>query len=175
MRNLLSLLLLTILTSCQRAPDSYPPPIQRKPLDDGTGPAVGVIVNMNDTDATTHFVRDISPGLEGGRWRWTYERPELNIYIASTTGLKLLWEFSIASVTFEKTGPITVSFFINNKLLAKMACQKSGDFKFERPVPPEYLRANSRNLVSAQADKLWVSPTDGVKLGFTLTRVGFLP
>jgi len=132
-----------------------------------------MLVAMGDANAEAYFVRDISPALEGGRWRWTKERPELKLYLTSTKGLKLLWEFSIVQVTFERTGPVVVSFFINGQPAGRMSCPTPGDYSFSQPVRPDLLKADAHNIISAQADKLWVSATDGAKLGFTLTRAGF--
>jgi hypothetical protein len=163
-----------LLAGCVRAPESYPPPIQRKSLPDLEESAPGMLANMSDANAGAHFVRDISPGLEGGRWRWTNQRPELKFFIESINGLKLVWDFSIAEVTFKETGPVTVSFYVNGKAVGQVPCPKAGDYKFEQPVRPDLLRANEYNTIAAEADKLWVSHTDGVKLGFTMTRAGFL-
>jgi hypothetical protein len=163
-----------LLAGCVRAPESYPPPIQRQPLPDLEESASGMLVNMSDPNAGAYFVRDISPGLEGGRWRWTNQRPELKFFLESTKGLKLVWDFSVAEVTFKETGPVTVSFYVNGRPVGRLPCPKPGDYKFEQPVRQELLRANEYNTIAAQADKLWVSQTDGVKLGFTMTRAGFL-
>lgn len=166
--------LLLLAAGCARAPDSYPPPMQRKPLPDLEETPSGMLVAMNDPNAALYLVRDISPGLEGGRWRWTNQRPELKLYLTSTENLKLVWEFAIVETTFRTTGPVTVSFFVNGRPAGALSCPRPGDYRFEQPVPPDLLRPNAYNSIAAQADKLWVSPEDGVKLGFTLTRAGFL-
>jgi hypothetical protein len=163
-----------LLAGCVRAPESYPPPIQRKPLPDAEGSAPGLLINMSDANAGAYFVRDIGAGLEGGRWRWTNQRPELKFFLQSINGLKLVWDFSVAEATFKETGPVTVSFYVNGQPVGRVPCPKPGDYKFEQPVRTALLRANQYNTIAAEADKLWVSPTDGVKLGFTMTRAGFL-
>ncbi len=167
-------LCLLFLAGCARAPESYPPPMQRKSLPDLEDTPSSLMVNMTDLNAEAFFVRDISPGLEGGGWRWTNQRPELKIYLPSTKGLKLVWAFSIVPVTFAQTGPVTVSFFVNGQLAGRLPCPKPGEYKFEQPVRQELLRPNDYNTIAAEADKLWVSKTDGAKLGFTLTRAGFM-
>lgn len=168
------IVLLVMLAGCARVPESYPPPMQRKPLPGLEEGPSGMVVSMSDANAEAYFVRDISPALEGGRWRWTNARPELKLYLPDTKSLKLVWEFSIVPVTFEQTGPVTVSFFVNQKLVGRVACPAPGEYKFEQPVLADLLKLNDFNRIAAQADKLWVSPTDGAKLGFTMTRAGFL-
>ncbi|MBI4875233.1 MAG: hypothetical protein HY822_11430 [Acidobacteria bacterium] len=148
--------------------------MQRNALPEAEQAAIGFLVSMNDPNAESSFVRDISPALEGGQWRWTYVRPELKMHLKSVRGLKLVWEIGLAVATFERTGPVTISFFVNGQPAGKLPCPKPGDYRFEQPVRPSLLRANGENFIAAQADKLWVSPTDGVKLGFTLTRAGFI-
>jgi len=164
----------SLATGCARAPDSYPPPIQRKALPDTEAMPSGLLTEMNDIDAESYFVHDISMGLEGGRWRWTNQRPELKFYLTSTKGLKLVWDFSIVEATFRTTGPVTVSFFVNGQAVGRVSCPKPGDYKFEQPVRRELLKPNDFNFIAAQADKIWVSETDGAKLGFTMTRAGFV-
>jgi hypothetical protein len=165
---------LMVAGGCARAPDSYPPPMQRKTLADLEATPSGMLVSMSDPNAAVYFVRDIGPGLEGGRWRWTNQRPELKLYLTSTEGLRLVWEFSLVETTFRKTGPVTVSFFVNGRPAGQLPCPRPGDYTFEQPVKPDLLRLNAYNIIAAEADKLWVSPEDGVKLGFTLTRAGFM-
>jgi hypothetical protein len=36
------------------------------------------------------------------------------------------------------------------------------------------LRADAENTVGAQIDKVWVSKTDGVKLGLILSQIGIV-
>jgi hypothetical protein len=165
---------LLLAAGCARAPDSYPPPMQRKALPDLEATPAGMMVSMSDLNAAVYIVGDISPGLEGGRWRWTNQRPELKLYLTSIEDLKLVWEFSIVETTFRTTGPVQVAFFVNGHPVGQLPCPRPGDYTFDQPVRPALLRLNGYNTIAAEADKLWVSPQDGVKLGFTLARAGFM-
>ena len=82
-------------------------------------------------------------------------------------------DFSIVENTFRKTGPVTLSFFVNGKLLDKARYDKPGQFRFEKPVDPSMLQAESINLVAIEPDRLWVSKADGTTLGFILIAAGF--
>ena len=163
-----------LLASCGApAPESYAPPLQRR-LPPGPEPRpVGSFVSMSDPDADAHILRDISRVAEGA-WRWTYQRPELRFWVDSTAHQKLAADFTIAAGTFKTTGPVTVSFFVNGKLLGKQRCPKPGHYRFEKAVPAGWLRTDDFTVVAAEADKLWVSPADGARLGFILTRIGFV-
>ena len=164
--------MLLALASCATAPDGYPPPFQRGPLLSDPHP-LGPFVAMNDPEAETYFVRDISPVAEGTGWRWTHARPELRFWLDSTRKQKLTVDFSIIEATFKQTGPVTISFAVNGKLLGQAHCRKPGDYHFEKEVPASWLSTSAFTDVTAQADKVYVSPGDQAQLGFILYRIGF--
>jgi len=63
------------LAGCANIPDSYAPPMQRKPLT-GTEPSeFGHFVNLSDPNADAYIVHDSSPAVESSTWRWTRKRP----------------------------------------------------------------------------------------------------
>lgn len=160
------------LVACNRDP-WYAPPPQRRPILADDRPRERTI-GMGDPWADMHIVRDIAETVEGGAWRWTYERPELRFWLETTANLKLAVEFACSGLTLPKTGPVTISFFVNGHLLGAAKCARPGNYRFEKPVPPAWLSTTTPEIVSAQADKLWDAPGDGRKLGFILIRAGFV-
>lgn len=170
----LPLPLLLTTCACERLPEWYPPPAQRPPITDTfVRNRDAMLVNMNDGDAPEHFVRDIEPKLEGGRWRWTQKRPTIKILLSQTQGLKLVCEFTIWEGTMAQTGPVTISFFVGDKLLQSIHYDTPGYKHFAKPVPPEWLQTSTDTVVSAEIDKLYKDPADGGTLGFILTSLGF--
>jgi len=170
---LYTLLSLSLLSGCVNIPDSYAPPIQRKPLT-GTEPsAVGHFVTMSDPNADAYIVKDVSPAAEAGSWRWTGKRPELRFFLETTEHLIFKADFSIAETTLRETGPVTVSVLINGHVLDTVKYVNAGEKHFDKPVPPDFLRLKSVNYAALEIDKFWVSKTDGAVLGFILTRAGF--
>ncbi|MBI3473821.1 MAG: hypothetical protein HY013_20895 [Candidatus Solibacter usitatus] len=165
--------LLLILTGCANIPDSYAPPVQRKPLSPAEPRPFGHFVNMNDPNAEAYFIKDIATVAEGP-WRWTGKRPELKFFLETVESLKFSLDYTIAEATFKSTGPVTISVFLNGKLLEKLRHATHGEQHFEKPAPPPLLRRNEVNQVALEVDKVWVSPTDGAQLGFILTRAGFV-
>ncbi len=163
-----------LLAGCARIPDSYAPPMQRKPLTDPSQESTGQFIQMNAPDAPVHIVRDISPAVEGNGWRWVYQRPELKFTLTSTEGLRFLMDYTVPEVTFKDTGPIQIAITINGHLLDTIHATKSGDQRFEKPVPSEWLQIGTENHVVAEVDKFWLPPNGDVKLGFVLTRAGFI-
>jgi len=161
------------LTACNRQPEWYRVPEQRKPMALPAAPAISPVVNMNDPDAPDHFVKDISSGVEAATWRWTGKRPTVKILLTKTTGLKYVIDFAIAGVTLKQTGPVTVSFFVADRLLDKARYETEGNKHFEKPVDSDWLQTATETEVSAEVDREFVSPEDGTKLGLILTRIGF--
>jgi hypothetical protein len=160
-----------LLSSCQQMPEPYAPPVQRQPFENFRPYRIQRVVRMNAPDAPAHFVQDISPASEG-MWRWTQQKPTVKIKVRTTENLKYTIDFSLAEATMKDTGPVTLSFSVNGHVLSQVRYEKSGDYHYENPVPPEWLTVDQDVLVAAEIDKMWVSKSDGVKLGFILTRIG---
>ena len=167
------LLSLSLLSGCANIPDSYAPPVQRKPLG-GTEPnPIGHFVNMGDLNATAYIVKDVADGAEAGSWRWARKRPELRFFLDNVEHLGFEVDFSIAETLLRETGPVTISIFINGHPLDTLKYADAGEKHFEKPVPAKFLRAKSMNFAAMEIDKVWVSKSDGAVLGFILTRAGF--
>ena len=91
-----TLLSLSFLSGCANIPDSYAPPMQRKPLTGTEASPVGHFVTMSDPNSDAYIVKDVSPAAEAGTWRWTGKRPELRFYLETTEHLNFKADFSIA-------------------------------------------------------------------------------
>jgi hypothetical protein len=128
---------------------------------------------MADADAETHFVRDIPGSLESNTWRWTGKRPTIRLFPSSNRGLTYVIDFAITGTTLKQTGPVTLSFFVNNRLLDRERYAAPGRQRVEKPVPAEWLEPNANVLLAAEIDKLWIPPQVGAKpLGFILVALG---
>jgi len=88
--------------------------------------------------------------------------------------VKLVVDFAVAKETFDATGPVTISFFVNDRLLEAVRYDQPGDKHYEKLVPAGWLRPDAMTTVAAEIDKLYRAPQDGAELGFILTRVGFI-
>lgn len=170
---LLLALLLLFTSACQRQP-YYPPPEQRQPPGEETAAIrASTMINMNDEDAPEHLVQDISPTVEGGSWRWVKKRPTVKVLLVKTRGLKLSADFTLWEGAMRQTGPVTMSYFIDNKLLDKVRYDTAGYKHFEKPVDFEWLQTAADTTVAMEIDKLYVDPADHTQLGFILTKLGF--
>lgn len=161
------------LAGCSREPDWYAPPIQRQPLAVSEPAFVGSYVYMGNPNADAYIVHDVAAASEGGTWRWTYRRPELQFYLATAGHLRFVMEFAIPDSTFAETGPVTLAVSINGRLLDRFRYEKPGSYTLDKPVPAGYLKPDAINRVTIEPDKIWTSREDGATLGFILTSAGF--
>lgn len=159
------------LSGCQNMPEPYAPPEQRQTFENFRPYRVSQIINMGDVDAEKHFVKDITP-TGNGSWNWTGKRPTVSVVMRSVDNLRYTIDFTIAGATFEKTGPVTVSFYVNDHLLDAVHYTAPGNQHFEKTIPDGWVELGKPTTVAAEVDKLWVSPDDGMMLGLILTRIG---
>ena len=169
-RAALTVTIMLSLCGCQSVP-GYPPPEQR-PSFAGFEAHSARVVNMDDSDAKVHFVRDIYDS--GTSWRWTGQRPALKLKIRSLAGLKYTIDFTVAEVTFKDTGPVTIAFTVNDHVLDRVRYTAQGHQHFEKRIPAEWLALDQYAILGAEIDKMWVSKIDGARLGFILSRIGLV-
>jgi hypothetical protein len=159
------------LGACRNVPDAYAPPEQRALIAETRPYRVTRVMNMDEPDVPSRFVRDISPSL-AGTWRWTGRRPAIDIFMRTNEGIHYVIDFALPQVTFKTTGPVTLSFTVNDHVLERVRYVTSGDKHFEKEVPPEWIHLDRESTVGAEIDKVFASPGDGAKLGFVLVRMG---
>ncbi|MEP6539816.1 MAG: hypothetical protein ABJF23_31085 [Bryobacteraceae bacterium] len=163
------------MAGCVGIQDAYAPPEQRKPLSVEDPSPLKAFIHMNDPSAPSHFIRDIGQELQGATWRWTQQRPTMMFLLKSTKEQKFSSDFTIADLTFQQTGPVTISILINDHLLDKTTYTKSGYQHIEKEVPEAWLHSKAENIVVMEIDKLWMAPADKATFGFILTSAGFIP
>jgi hypothetical protein len=157
--------------ACRNMPGPFAPPVQRQPLADFRPYRMSAIVNMSDDDAKTHFVQDIT-AIQTASWRWTGKRPTVRVRMRSADNIRYTIDFAIAETTLLATGPVTVSFLVNDRVLDRARYTRAGSVHFEAPVPAGWVAAGQDVTVGAEVDKVWVPPEEGPKLGMILVRMG---
>lgn len=163
-----------MLAGCAKIPDSYAPPIQRVAAADWARTRLKNYISMDSPDAMDYVVDGVVPALQGGTWRWTLQKPTFQFMLPTTEGIKLRVDLTVAGITFQQTGPVNISFFINDRLLEKVRYDSEGEKNFLKPVPPEWLYTQRSVVVRMEIDKMWVSPDDGIQRGFIISRIGFV-
>jgi hypothetical protein len=172
MKRGLAMICVVIITSaCRNMPGPFAPPVQRRPLEDLKAYRAAAIVDMADEDAATHFVQGFA-GLDSATWRWTGKRPTVRVRLHSAENLRYTIDFSIAEATLLATGPVTVSFLVNDRVLDHVRYTHAGNQHFEKPVPDGWVTDGQDVTVGAELDKLWTPPDGGPKLGMILVRIG---
>jgi hypothetical protein len=164
------MVLLLALAGCGRDPGYVPLPAQRTPSGAPDPGVLGNSVKMDDAAASGYIVRDVSDELSP--WRWTFVHPELKLVPDGAHNLKFWMEIAIPPVTFNVTGPVTLTCFLDGRPLGAMRCASAGRHRYERPVPEGWVQAGKAVKVTAEVDKRWVSKDDGAQLGFLLNAVG---
>lgn len=152
-------------------PESYAPPVQRQPFENVRPAHSSRIVNMSDGDADAHIVRDIT-GASGDNWRWVNQSPAVRVTVSSSANLRYFIDFTIPDVTFKETGPVSISFSVNDHVLDQARYATPGPHHFEKTVRAEWIDPGKDTILGASVDKVWTAPGDGAHLGFILTRIG---
>jgi hypothetical protein len=152
----------------------YAPPAQRKPLDRDLLLRADPLLELGNNDSEKFFVADIIMGPTMAGWRWARKRPTIRLPLKSVSNLKYHIDFSLPDVTFKETGPVTITFFVNNQKLDEVRYPDPGQKTFEKPVPPPMLKEMSDNELAAEIDKTYMPKDDNKPLGFIITRFGFV-
>jgi hypothetical protein len=90
----------------------------------------------------------------------------------SAENLRYTIDFTLTELTLRSTGPLTVSFLVNDRVLDRARYDHDGAQHFEKPIPAGWVTAGQDITVGADVDKTWISPDGGPKLGIILTRIG---
>ena len=173
MKRRLGLVCAAVLTgsACRNMPGPFAPPVQRQPLADFRPYRMSAIVDMSDEDARrtssrtslrTRHPRGDGPG----------KQPAVRVRMRSAENLRYTIDFAIAEVMLRNTGPLTVSFLVNDRVLDRVRYDHDGSQHFEKPVPAGWVTAGQDVTVGAEIDKPWIPPEGGPKLGIILMRIG---
>lgn len=159
-----------MLTACQRFPESYPPPAQWHSTEELPSEPGSMMVEMDSDEVGRHIVKDVHDSKDES-WRWTGANPTVKTLVTRSTDLKFVSDFSLWDESFRKTGPLELSFFLNDHLLEKVRYTTPGAQHFEKPVPPNWVSVNAQAILSIHVDKPYVAG-DGVTFGIILSRIG---
>jgi hypothetical protein len=161
-----------LISACISTPESYPVPPQHRPFRPQVLTSTE-FVGVGASDMSQFIVRDIQ-AADPGVWRWTGAEPELQFILQSTSDRTLIYEFVVHETTFKDTGPVTITFLVNQRVLAREHYDKPGEKKLEQPVPEDWLQIGKPVRVAARVENCWRAP-DGAILGILFKRAGFVP
>jgi hypothetical protein len=89
-------------------------------------------------------------------------------------GLRFVMSIWVVDMTLHDTGPVTIVVRVNGHVLGSVRCPKAGNYRFDQPVPLEWLHAGEPVHVLAEASPLWTSNLDGKHFGYLIEEAGFL-
>jgi hypothetical protein len=173
MRALAGLPLVLVLAGCVSQPDIYAPPAQRKPLNENLS-RYEPVLEMSDPTNEPLFMEDIAKGPQSASWRWTGKRPIVKLAVHSTSNYRFRVDFAIADVTFKKTGPLTITFLVNDYPLDKVTYATPGEKTFDKPIPMHLLKPMDVNYLGFEVDKTYLESPAGRPLGVILVRLGLV-
>lgn len=150
-------------------PESFPPPAQRASLESPGG--LAHFAAMSDPDAAAYLVKGFREKNDGS-WRWAVEHPVMRFYLPALSQAKFTMAFVLPGQTFRLTGPVTLTFSINGRVLDRARYEKPGEQQYTHQVPPEFLKPQAINIVAIEPDKV-AAPHPGERLSFLLIRAGF--
>lgn len=131
---------------------------------------IGSTVDFNHPNADDYVVKGMLPGT--GR-RWTTDRTELQFLVTPKSDLRFFMDLTVHEDTLRTTGPVKITFRISSHILGQVLYDRAGDYRFEASVPGNLVRSGVPVEVFADVSPVWVSPTDGVRLGFLIEKAGF--
>lgn len=126
---------------------------------------------MSDPHAGDYVVQGFRAESEGA-WRWAHEHPVLRFRLPQLASAKFTMAFALPDQTFRLTGPVTLTFFVNGRMLDRARYDQPGPHEYTHEVPAEFLKPDDFNLVAIDPDKI-AAPNPGEKLAFVLIRAGF--
>jgi hypothetical protein len=145
-------------------------------LDERTGkPAGGEMLVVGHPDQDAFFVADVLRGDPRADAYWTGPAPELKFLVSPNSRLSydFTMRFYLPGQIFEKTGPVTIRFFVNDHLLDRMRYDSPEQHTYLKPVPSEWISRADYTTVRIEVENPYIAPGDGARLGFLLQSAGF--
>jgi hypothetical protein len=127
---------------------------------------------MKSPLAYRSIVKDIE-GLEGAGWRWVHQDPELR-FTAPDGAARFSMELSIPESNFKQTGPLQVSFWIDEEPCGTHVFPEPGDHKASIALPKP-IPAGKVVKVRMHVHNPYIAGFDHARLGFVLVSAGLSP
>ena len=163
---------LCALTACTPLPEAYPVPEQRMQKDGPEPEPLAGFVSMADPRSPDYVVEGFLPAGPGQSWLWATTNPTVRLRVSDTRGLRLRMNFAFPDDSHKALLPITVKYFVNEKLLDTVVYRQSGVLEYRKPVPGEWLKVNEDNRIRCEVSPVYVAQADGQKLAFVLSEIG---
>ncbi len=172
MRRWILFVLAALGAGCASEPPYHELPIQRVAVTGSEPRLLADSISVDSSLAERHILSGVLPGPPGSQWLWTNPKATLRFQVMEPERRKFYADFVIADSTFKSTGPVTMSFYVKDKLVGVMRCDNHGRRHFEAPVPQGLIAPGEIVETVLEADKAWTAE-DNAKLAFLLIGAGF--
>lgn len=137
-------------------------------------PQMASVVRMSDATAKTQLVSGFYD-IENNAWRWTAGKFSVLLRAPrGAAGATVTFAFTIADVSVQKLGPISLTAMVNGMVLKTEQYEKSGPQAFTADLLPSMLTTDSVR-VDFVLDKSIPPGVDRRELGVIATSVGLSP
>lgn len=161
-----------LLAGCAPLPESYAVPEQRQGKEGQDPEPLGAFVAFADARSADYAVKGFLEASPDQTWRWATENPTVRFRVSNTEGLRLRVNFAFPEGSHKPLLPITVRYFVNDRLLDAVVYNKAGALEYRKAVPAEWLAVKADNLVRMEISPVYVAEADKQKLSLILSEIG---
>jgi hypothetical protein len=130
------------------------------------------LLRMNDPNLERRILADVGGGDPSSSWRWTHQHPRLKMSVEPEAWLYHVG-FTVPAVVLERVGPVTITFIVNDRVLARHRYTKDSHYELDIPVSDDILRLADPVVFGFDVDPVLIAEDDGEKLGVLLETIGF--
>ncbi len=163
---------LLALAGCQSSVPAYAPPAQRTPAAEIPLSGPPQLVWLSAPGAKPFVARDVNLEDAFEVWYWAGPRPAVRVRPKTDQGLSYVIEFLLTDEAMAQTGPVTITYSIDDHVLDRRAYASPGHYFFKEAVPRDWLKPGQDAIVSAESDRPFRH--DGIESAFRLSSLGLL-
>ena len=167
-----ALLFVVLLSGCAPLPEFYRVPEQRNAKDGPEPEPMGAMLSFSNSRASEYILGGFLASAPDQLWRWASASPTVRVRVSDTAKLRMRLNFAFPDESHGPLLPITVRYFVNDKLLDTVVYKKAGVLEYKKAVPAEWLVTNADNVLRWEISPIYVAKADGVKLSMIVSEVG---
>ena len=136
-------------------------------------PAGGEMLVVGHPDQWAYYVDGVLTGEPTANSYWTVAAPHLKFLLKPAVQYAFTCHFYLPGQTFEKTGPVTIRYFIGDHPLDRVTFSSPGEYRFRHEASVAWIEPQDFTVVKMEVENPYIAPADGAKLGFLLLSAGF--
>ena len=164
--------MISSFTACTPLPESYRVPEQRTAVEGPEPEPRGAMVSFSDPRSPDYVVGGFLPNNPEDTWRWATTSPTVRVRVSTVENLRMRANFALPDESHTPLLPITVRYFVNDRLLDAVSYKKTGMQEFKKAVPADWLHTDAENILRCEISPVYVAKADGVKLSMIVSEIG---